>query len=90
MSILDPEKIFRKMHAQEFEALDSVHHRPIDIDRCVDPHLSSSKVHNQFLDLTDNESQVVALAPFGQSSDLPSPKDKEMSLICVSTSVSIR
>lgn len=72
ISVLRPGEIFGNMHAQEFEALDPFHHRPVDIDGTVGPHPTPSKVHNQFLGFAGVESQVIVLAPFGQSVDLPS------------------
>ena len=72
ISVLGPGKIFRDVHAQEFEALDPFNHRPVDINGTVGPHPTPSKVHNQFLGFAGVEGQVIVLAPYGQLLDLSS------------------
>ncbi|XP_055486405.1 MORC family CW-type zinc finger protein 3-like isoform X1 [Leucoraja erinacea] len=58
--VLGPGKIFRDVHAQEFEALDLFNHRPLDISGLVGPPL---KVYNQSICFADIEGLVIVQAP---------------------------
>lgn len=72
-NVLGPGQIFRGVHAQEHEVVDTLHHRPINEDRFVNLQPSSSKVNTQLL--ANIESKVVVWALLNYMIDFsPTPK----------------